>query len=193
MEMESLKGLTLELTARGLTFGGRTSSMVSCMSRMQRTYLYVFFSYPEWRRRTTTERTRWLCQQLSFPLIFTVSCSEILFCSLQGYTKGKTVNSNIIRLRYLRTSLVAQMVKHLPTMRETWVWSLGQEDPLENKMATHSSILAWKIPWTEEPGRLPFTGSQRVEHDWVTSLQDTWIFIKQHYFTRLNVDTMNVY
>ena len=52
------------------------------------------------------------------------------------------------------TSLVAQTVKHLPTMRETWVKSLGQEDLLEKEMATHSSILAWKIPWTEEPGRL---------------------------------------
>ena len=51
-------------------------------------------------------------------------------------------------------SLVAQMEKHLPTMRETWVQSLGQEDPLEKEMAPHSSTRAWKIPWTEEPGRL---------------------------------------
>ena len=57
------------------------------------------------------------------------------------------------------------MVKHLPTMRETWVRSLGQEDPLEKEMATHSSILAWKIPWTEETGRLQSMGSQRVRHD----------------------------
>ena len=65
-----------------------------------------------------------------------------------------------------RTSLVAQTVKRLPAMRDTWVRSLGQEDPLETAMATHSSILAWKIPWTEEPGRLQPTGSQRVRHDW---------------------------
>ena len=57
------------------------------------------------------------------------------------------------------------MVKRLPTMRETQVQSLGQEDPLEKEMATHSSILAWKIPWTEEPGRLQPMGSQRVGHD----------------------------
>ena len=57
-------------------------------------------------------------------------------------------------------SLVAQMVKNLPAMRETWVWSLGWEDALEESMATHSSILAWRIPWTEEPGRLQSTGSQ---------------------------------
>ena len=67
-----------------------------------------------------------------------------------------------------RTSLVAQVVKRLPTMWETQVQSLGQEDPLENEMATHSSILAWKIPWTEEPGRLQSMGSQRVGHDWAT-------------------------
>ena len=62
-------------------------------------------------------------------------------------------------------SLVAQTVKLLPTMWETWVQSLGREDPLEKEMATHSSILAWKIPRTEEPGRLQSMGSQRVRHD----------------------------
>ena len=61
-----------------------------------------------------------------------------------------------------RTSLVAQTVKRLPTMWKTWVQSMGWEDPLEKEMATHSSILAWKIPWTEEPGRLQSMGSQRV-------------------------------
>ena len=63
------------------------------------------------------------------------------------------------------TSLVAQMVKHLSTMRETQVRSLGQEDPLEKEMAIHSSTIAWKIPWTEEPGRLQSMGLQRVGHD----------------------------
>ena len=62
-------------------------------------------------------------------------------------------------------SLVAQMVKRLPTMREIWVQSLGWEDPLGKEMATHSSILAWKIPWTEVPGRLQSMGWQRVGHD----------------------------
>ena len=65
----------------------------------------------------------------------------------------------------LRVFLVAQMVKHLPTMRETWIQSLGWEDLLEKEMATHSSILAWKIPWMEGPGRLQSMGSQRVELD----------------------------
>ena len=62
-------------------------------------------------------------------------------------------------------SLVAQTVKRLPAMWETWVQSLGQEDPLEKEMATHSSTLAWKIPWMEEPGGLQSMGSQRVGHD----------------------------
>ena len=58
---------------------------------------------------------------------------------------------------------MAQTVKRLPIMRETWVRSLGQEDPLEKEMVSHSTILAWKIPWTEERGRLHFMGSQRVD------------------------------
>ena len=62
-------------------------------------------------------------------------------------------------------SPVAQLVKNLPAMWETWVRSLGWEDPLEEEMATHSNILAWRIPWTEEPGGLQFLGWQRVRHD----------------------------
>jgi len=62
-------------------------------------------------------------------------------------------------------SLVAQMVKNLPVVRETWVLSLGREDPLEKGMAAHSSILAWRIPKTEESGRLQSMGLQRVRHD----------------------------
>ena len=60
---------------------------------------------------------------------------------------------------------MAQMVKRLSTMRETWVRGLGWEDPLEKEMAIHSSIIAWKIPWTEEPGRLQSMGLPRVGHD----------------------------
>jgi len=86
--------------------------------------------------------------------------------------------------------LVAQTVKHLSAMLETGVWSLGQEDPLEKEMATHSSTLAWKIPWTEELGRLQSMGLQRVEHNSVTlptylltqavknlpAMQETWVW-----------------
>ena len=65
----------------------------------------------------------------------------------------------------MTASLVAQTVKHLPAVRETQVRFLGQEDPLEKEMATHSSILAWRIPWTEEPGRLKSMGLQRVGYN----------------------------
>ena len=64
----------------------------------------------------------------------------------------------------LEIFLLAQMVKNLPAMQVTWVQSLSQENPLEKGVATHSSILDWKIPWTEEPGRLQFMESQRVGH-----------------------------
>ena len=64
-----------------------------------------------------------------------------------------------------RASMVAQTIKHLPTMWETWVRSLGQEDPLEKAMAPHSGTLAWRIPWMKEPGGLQSMGSQRVGHN----------------------------
>ena len=70
----------------------------------------------------------------------------------------------VLVLSFFRASLVAHLVKNPPAMWETWVWSLSGEDPLEKGMATHSSILAWRIPWTEEPGRLQSMGSQK----WVT-------------------------
>ena len=68
-----------------------------------------------------------------------------------------------------RGALLAQMVKNLPTIQENWVQFLGEEDPLEKGMATHSSILAWRIPWTEEPGWLQSVGSKRVGHDRATN------------------------
>ena len=81
---------------------------------------------------------------------------------------GQTGHMTILDAREMGKNLlmlVAQMVKRLLTMQETWVRSLGQEDPLEKEMATHSSTLAWRIPWTEEPGRLQPMGLQRVGHD----------------------------
>ena len=65
--------------------------------------------------------------------------------------------------------LVPQTVKNLPAMQEIWVWPLGQENPLEKETATHSSVPAWKIPWTEEPGGLQSMGLQRTEHNWATN------------------------
>ena len=71
---------------------------------------------------------------------------------------------------FLFSSLVAQLVKNLPAIRETWVQSLGREDPLEKALAPHSSILAWKIPWMEDPGVLPSMVSQRDRRDQATVL-----------------------
>ena len=76
----------------------------------------------------------------------------------QSWTRLKRRSSSSIR-----ASLVAQTIKCLPTMQETWVLSLGWEDPLEKEMASHSSILAWKIPWTEEPGRLRPWGHKELD------------------------------
>ena len=73
-----------------------------------------------------------------------------------------------------RASLEGQRLKHLPAMRETWVWSLGWEDPLEEGLATHSTVLVCRVPWTEAPGGLQSMGSQRVGHDWATSLSLSW-------------------
>ena len=82
---------------------------------------------------------------------------------------GREMGESFKREGTYAHSLVAQMVKHLSTMQETQVQSLGWEDLLEKEMATHSSILAWKIPWTEEPGGLQPMESQRVRHDRATS------------------------
>ena len=87
-----------------------------------------------------------------------------------GWKKHKPESRLPGEISLTSDSLVAQRLKHLPPMRETRVRSLAWEDPLEKEMATHSSILALRIPWTEEPGGLQSAGSQRVGHDWVTLL-----------------------
>ena len=79
----------------------------------------------------------------------------------------KCMRPELIRWIFKKQAFpVAQRLKRLPAMRETWVQSLGWEDPLEKEMATHSSVLAWRIPGTGEPGGLPSMGSHRVRHDW---------------------------
>ena len=96
---------------------------------------------------------------------------------INQYVILRYCSSNLCKWNYLygalpffTASLVAQRLKRVPAMQATWVWSLGREVPLEKEMATHSSILAWRIPRTEESGGLKFMGSQRVRHNWVTSL-----------------------
>ena len=114
------------------------------------------------------------------PASFINLCGQkLVFLYLRGLSKKVTGLGGLHQQNYLKernfrkltlASLVAQRLKRLPSMRETRVWSLGREDPLEKERATYSSILAWRIPWTEEPGRLQSTGLQRVRHDWATSL-----------------------
>ena len=90
-----------------------------------------------------------------------------LFTTLQSWRGMLAVPLNLLTIpRVFWGSLVAQPVKNLPAMWETWVWSLGWEDPLEKEMATHSSILAWRIPWTEDLGGLQSMGSHKVGHGW---------------------------
>ena len=119
-------------------------------------------------------------------VVNTQSCWEFVIILITHTQKVNYVRRYIYIYGYIyiyththihRASLVAQRLKHLPPMPETRVWSLGREDPLEKEMVTHSSILAWRIPWTEKPGRLQSTGSQRVWHDWATSLEiDRYIY-----------------
>ena len=95
------------------------------------------------------------------------------FWSLDGESKGNSWDKKAIcwvPSLHQGASLLAKMVKNLPAMQEAQIWSLGWEDPLEKGMATHSSILAWRIPWMEEPGGLQSTGSLRVGHDWLTNI-----------------------
>ena len=91
-----------------------------------------------------------------------------------------TLSTKVHPVKARLISLVAQTVKCMPTMQETWVRSLGGEHSLEKEIATYSSTLAWKIPWTEEPGRLQSMGLQRVGHDWVTSHTQSMLWFFQY-------------
>ena len=108
---------------------------------------------------------RELTERQSIFLCFWLLCIwGCLFVSLTDLSIGMCLFFSLIwkNSLHMRASLVAQMVKNLPAMWETKVWSLGWEDPLEKGMATHFSIFAWRIPWTEQPGRLQFMGLKRV-------------------------------
>ena len=91
--------------------------------------------------------------------------------------KNAQITTQLHSSHMLAASLVAQMVKQLPAMWETWVWSLGWKEPLEKGKATLSSILAWRNPWTEETGRLQSMGLQRVGHNWLTFPSYTSMYV----------------
>ena len=110
----------------------------------------------------------WMCNVFHYYLHLKSSIRIELCCSLST-DQWRNPHTNLLTSAKSH-SLMVQRVKRLPTMQETWVRSLGREDPQEKEMATHSSTLAWKIPWMEECGRLQSTGSKRVRHDWATSL-----------------------
>ena len=97
---------------------------------------------------------------------------------------------SVTKRLFSSSSLVAQRLKRLTATQETWVRSLCWEDPLEKEMATHSSTLAWRIPWTEEPGGLQSTGSQRVGHDWATSLTHSFLNCENSWISLENVEDL---
>ena len=117
-----------------------------------------------------------------------LDCKEIQPVHSEGDQPGISLEGMMLKLKFqyfghlmrrvdslektlmLGSLLVAQRLKRLPAMQETWVRSLGQEDPLEKEMAIYSSTLVWKIPWTEKPSRPQSVGSERVGHDQATSL-----------------------
>ena len=98
-----------------------------------------------------------------------ISLWHVHYFELKTIEAGKTQEEILTFHLTTLAFLVAQMVKNPPVMEETQIWSLGREDPLEKGLVTHFSILAWRIPWTEEPGRLQSVGLQRAGHDWVTN------------------------
>ena len=121
----------------------------------------MWWSFPDWAGHLILLKASMDSEDLCFSKwLYIVRCS--LFTDWLFY---------LFPSLNIRTSLVSQTVKHLSATRETQVRSLGREDLLEKEMAIHSSTITWKIPWTEEPGRLQSMGSQRVRHDWETC---TW-------------------
>ena len=128
-----------------------------------------FFSHSPQREPTlpvnslTSDSSLQICETINF------CCTYYLICEILT-TAVKTNTVFTILKSYLGVTLVAQRVKNLHTMQETGIWSLVWEDPLEKRIANHHTILAWKIPWTEEPGELQPMGTQRGRHNWVINI-----------------------
>ena len=104
-------------------------------------------------------------------LTFVMYVTKLHHLTMVNYGEVETIlNLHKASPKHGWASLVAQVVKNPPAMQETQVWSLSQEDPLEEEKATHSSIPAWRIPWTEESGGLQSMGLWRIRHDWATNI-----------------------
>ena len=146
-------------------------------------FLTVGFTYTMWRARTygQGDHLRNACARAGTGSPF----PPIASCSARGYSGScmdfllnstcfsSQVFFSLNRSIHQAFCLHVSVVKNLPAMQETWVWPLDREDPLEKETETHSSILAWRIPWTEKPGRLQYMGLQRVRHDWATNTTHT--------------------
>ena len=119
----------------------------------------------------------WLCEVMPRSLAIG-DYTQILptSCSLKSIMCFTVLQKPALNYCLFQASLVAQMVKNLPAVQDTQAQSLGWEDPLKKGMSTHSGILAWRIPWTQEPGRLQSMGSQRVRHGWVTNTFTFFLF-----------------
>ena len=135
-------------------------------------------SLTPWTKTEKVSNFSWWGQDLSFPHIILLgeplklpTLARLHSNTCISYLKQEVLvrNTELTSYHQLEELGKAQRLKYLPAMWETWVLSLGREDLLEKEMATHSSILAWRIPWTEEPSGLQSAGLQRVGHNWATS------------------------
>ena len=115
---------------------------------------------------------------VSYSLLIRVTVYSLVIECILHFIVRQSVRSTLLHTYWSSLALppsMAQMVNNLPAVQETWVWSLGQEDPLEKGMRTHSSVLAWEIPWTEEPGGLQFMKFQNTQH-WMTNKQPAHLY-----------------
>ena len=172
---------------RSLFFCSDTSSSFRCRLYSGKTLESVGIPAGDgWQLQLGWRRVEWrdLSQRLDAlfgsPKDSAVSCADETELSAPQTQRDKGEGSYGDLGASPSTFPVAQMIKNPPSMRVTCVWSLGREDTLEEGTATHSSILAWKISWTEEPGGVQSMGSQRVRHDWASRWEDGFWRIKGH-------------